>query len=291
MPTTIPTTTSSTRPGSPSAGDAYFETDTKSFIIYDGTGWRGYNYDDTSAFTNRYKLSFDGIGDYANTGYLVSSSATAMSISGWMSSTSYAGGAAFFSNEGLNFSRNEVGMRVNFNSAGNFFITVSAGSSAYSNTSNSATNTPTQSLNLFNGDWYHVAATISGTSGKVYVNGVEEFTFTSSVTFVGGGLDSYGIGYLGAGYPSYYWNGSLDEISVYEYELTSTQVSNIYNGGTPVHVGSFGLNLNPAGYWRGGDNDNGTGSTITDMGSGGNNATLSGNASIVGIGAGESIYV
>jgi trimeric autotransporter adhesin len=288
---TLLTTTSSTRPSSPSAGDTYFETDTKKIIVWNGSAWYGYDYDDTTAFTNRYKLNFDGSGDYANTNYLVSSSATAMSISAWMNSTSYSGGAAIFSNEGLNFGRNEVGMRLNFNSSGNFFITVNDGSSAYTTNSNSATNTPTQGLNLFDGDWYHVVATISGTSGKVYVNGVEEFTFTSSVTFTGGGLDSYGIGYLGAGYPSYYWNGSLDEISVYEYELTSTQVSNIYNGGTPVHVGSFGLNLSPSGYWRGGDNDNGTGSTVTDLGSGGNDATLSGNAAITSIGVGESIYV
>ena len=45
MPTTIPTTTSSTRPGSPSTGDAYFETDTNNYIIYDGSAWRAYNSD------------------------------------------------------------------------------------------------------------------------------------------------------------------------------------------------------------------------------------------------------
>jgi hypothetical protein len=282
--------TTATRP-SHSIGLCIFNTDSKAIEVSDGTAWNIYNYDDTTAFLNRYKLNFDGNGDYADTGYIVSSSATAMSISAWMSSTSYSGGAAIFSNEGFNFSRNEVGMRLNFNASGNFYISVNNGTSVYNSNSTSATNTPIQGLNLFDGDWYHVTATISGTSGKVYVNGTQEFTFTSSVTFTGGGLDGYGIGYLGAGYPSYYWSGSLDEISVYEYELTSTQVSNIYNGGTPVHVGSAGLNLSPAGYWRGGDSDNGTGSTITDLGSGGNNATLSGDASIVGIGIGESIYV
>ena len=48
MPTTIPTITSSTRPGSPSTGDAYFETDTKRYIIYDGANWRVYNSDGAS---------------------------------------------------------------------------------------------------------------------------------------------------------------------------------------------------------------------------------------------------
>jgi len=45
MPTTIPSITSSTRPGSPSIGDAYFETDTNNYIIYDGSAWRAYNSD------------------------------------------------------------------------------------------------------------------------------------------------------------------------------------------------------------------------------------------------------
>ena len=42
------------------------------------------------------------------------------------------------------------------------------------------------------------------------------------------------------------------------------------NNGTPANITS----LNPPGRWRMGDNDSGTGTTITDQGSGGNNETL-----------------
>lgn len=45
MPTTIPTTTSFTRPGSPSTGDAYFETDTNKIIVYSGSAWKVYDSD------------------------------------------------------------------------------------------------------------------------------------------------------------------------------------------------------------------------------------------------------
>ena len=46
MPTTIPTTTSFTRPSSPTIGDAYFETDTRRFIIYKGSSvWNEFFYD------------------------------------------------------------------------------------------------------------------------------------------------------------------------------------------------------------------------------------------------------
>ncbi len=77
---TLLTTTSSTRPSSPTAGDTYFETDTKKIIVWDGSAWYGYDYDETTAFTNRYNLTFDGSGDYATTGYYQGSS-TAFSYS------------------------------------------------------------------------------------------------------------------------------------------------------------------------------------------------------------------
>jgi len=172
-----------------------------------------------------------------------------------------------------------------------FYVLVSDGSSTYTNASVGGTNA---TLAIRDGNWHHVVLSISGTAIKIWIDGGSggspTHTDTSTVSYVGNATTPLYFGKNGAN-NSYYLNGSLDEVAVFEYELSSTQVSNIYNSGTPVDVGSFGLNLSPAGYWRGGDSDNGTGSTVTDLGSGGNNATLSGNAAIVGIGAGESIYV
>ena len=72
MATTIPTTTASTRPSNPSTGDAYFETDTKKYIIYDGTDWRGWNNDGIAAapLTNTYSVDLDGSDDYVDLGDL-----------------------------------------------------------------------------------------------------------------------------------------------------------------------------------------------------------------------------
>jgi hypothetical protein len=36
---TLNTVTSSTRPASPTAGEAYFETDTNKIIVWNGTSW------------------------------------------------------------------------------------------------------------------------------------------------------------------------------------------------------------------------------------------------------------
>lgn len=286
---TFSTCTSTTRPGSPTDGDVLFETDTKNVIIWDGTNWRGYYYDDTTAFTNRYKLNFDGSGDYANTGYS-QGSMTAISYSFWTNSSDTTNSMAWLSSSPS--SGNGGGFRVIAPSSTKaFYVLVSNGSTTYANTSVGGTNA---SLAIRDGNWHHVVFSISGTAVKIWIDGGSggspTHTDTSTVSYVGNATTPLYFGKNGA-LNAYYLNGSLDEVAVFEYELSATQVANIYNSGTPVHVGSFGLNLSPAGYWRGGDNDNGTGSTVTDIGSGGHDATLSGDATITSIGTGESIYV
>ena len=68
--------------------------------------------------------------------------------------------------------------------------------------------------------------------------------------------------------------GNMDEIAVFSSELSASDVSDIYNGGAAIDLGLDGLDLSPASWWRMGDNDGATGSTITNQGSGGNNGTL-----------------
>ena len=76
--------------------------------------------------------------------------------------------------------------------------------------------------------------------------------------------------------------GLIDEVAMFNSALTATQISNIYkgeesggSGGTNGVPGSLDT-FNPLGWWRMGDNDGGTGTTITDQGSGGNDGTLNG---------------
>ena len=94
MPTTIPTTTSLTRPGSPSAGDAYFETDTKNYIIYDGTNWRAYVSDGSPLEASSYSLKLDGTDDYVELGDVsFLSGASAFSVSLWVKAPAVTGSA------------------------------------------------------------------------------------------------------------------------------------------------------------------------------------------------------
>lgn len=286
---TLTTHTTASR-DSHSIGLCKFNTTSKAIEVSDGTNWYGYNYDDTTAFTNRYKLNFDGSGDYANTGY-ISGSSSAFSYSLWWNTTNTSSSITPFSNNGTG---NIASWLRPLN--GNFYVIFESGGTTHNfypqtpdSNAYSTTNSTGYNRDLCDGNWHHIVITFSGTTVKVYTDGTLWISDTLNASYAGGGSE-YVMGRNGNS-AGYYMNGSVDEISTFEYELTSTQVSDIYNSGTPVHVGSYGLNLSPSGYWRGGDNDNATGSTVTDLGSGGNNATLSGDAAIAGIGTGESIYV
>jgi hypothetical protein len=67
--------------------------------------------------------------------------------------------------------------------------------------------------------------------------------------------------------------GNIDEASVFNIELSSTEVTNIYNSGVPNDISS----LSPVSWWRMGEAANYSGGqwTLTDQGSGGNNGTSS----------------
>jgi hypothetical protein len=62
----------------------------------------------------------------------------------------------------------------------------------------------------------------------------------------------------------------MDEVSLFDKVLSQREITAMYNSGTPNDISS----LNPVGWYRNGDNDGGTGTTITDQGSAGNNGTL-----------------
>jgi hypothetical protein len=120
-------------------------------------------------------------------------------------------------------------------------------------------------------EWYHIVSTYDGsranTGLKIYVNG-DEAASTGYNSMNAGAWTNNADFKIGRT-----TDGHIDEVSVYNSELSATDVASIYNGngaGKPGDVTS----LSPVGWWRMGDNDSGTGTTVTDQGSGGNNGSL-----------------
>lgn len=129
------------------------------------------------------------------------------------------------------------------------------------------------------GAWHHVAWTCDGSLWKIYVDGVDEGTLT---TVSGSASDGNWFGDLGSinvcriGCQERYlgrdtfFDGAIDELAIWDSALSASDVTDIYNSGVPGDLRSY----SPVGWWRMGDNDGATGTTITDQGSGGNDGTL-----------------
>ena len=220
MPTTIPTVTSSTRPGSPSAGDAYFETDTKNYIIYDGANWRGYISDGsfTSYATNTKALDFDGSNDYVSVAHSSDLSISgAMSITAWVNPDSLSGFPMFVSkraSSGHAYQFYSTGNKLNYN---NGTIAQSSGT-------------------ISTGAWTHVGVTFDGAGGVTfYINGSSAGTASAATT---NPTNTQALD-LGRAYNGNYFNGKMDEVAFFNSELSAPTISNIYSNKLYPEMVSF----------------------------------------------------
>ena len=288
MPTTIPTTTSSTRPGSPSAGDAYFETDTKNYIIYDGANWRGYASDGVSGWSgsNAYSIDFDGIDDYLDLGSSATlfDSTSTFSMSAWINLDGYSPDT--FPTISVLKTDQSTGWMLGLSNFSTSYGGLWMGSSA--NFAGLTTADLTLASSLVGG-WHHVVVTFDGVSRTtassftLYVDGVSK-TLSSSGTY-GTTPNTNQIGF-GNGNNTRF-NGNIDEVAIFTSELSSSQVTNIYkgesNGGSGGTNGTPGnlLSFNPSHWWRMGDGaEANSGSTVYDMSVNNNvNGTLTNGAS------------
>ena len=123
-------------------------------------------------------------------------------------------------------------------------------------------------------EWFHVAASWDGTDSKIYINGIERnsWTPTQPPTYTISGWTSFRIGRKGDG--AAHFEGMLSNVAFWNSNLTPTQVTTIYNNGTPNDISS----LNPTSWWKLNAQDTFDGSnwTINDYGSGSNDGTSSG---------------
>tara|TARA_S200002703_G_scaffold121106_1_gene106944 strand:- start:1242 stop:2156 length:915 start_codon:yes stop_codon:yes gene_type:complete len=243
--------------------------DTDKLYLWTGSKWVLYN----KNIFNTYSVDLDGSNDYIDCGGDADFSFTdgsgndnPFSISAWVKL------------DGNN--------RTRVAGKGNLEWLFGTGSTSkfsiflWSNDSTSAYLAKEETSVLATGTWHHIVATYDGSNN---VSGINLYRAGSLVTMSDVSSGTYAgmasqQGSLRLGQwelNSSVMNGLIDEVSVFNYELTSSQVTTIYNGGTPTNI-SY---LNPLGYWRMGDNDGGTGTTVTDQGSGGNNGSLENGAS------------
>jgi hypothetical protein len=203
-----------------------------------------------SPFINTYSLDFDGIDDYLNLGRITAmEGATNFSFSMWVYPTSYTGLKILFGK---------------FASATDFFFAYTTNVFGYIQwfIADGQTNYPkvTTSARIDLNNWglltFVYDGSLSGNlnKAKIYINGTLAPTTTtiyqmpSSISL--DTTDFYVAQRNGA--LSTPMAGKIDEVSAYDYSLSASEVTDIYNLGTPTDLSL--LPTPPLNWYRMGDN-------------------------------------
>lgn len=247
--------------GTEALGKAYFETDTNSFIVYNGSGWVELQSDGTGAaapyseYSAYFATDFLDVGDISG---LVGGK-SALTLSFWLKVVSVAHGGFIGNNAAWSTGyRGAIGYW-----AGNIDVGYWDDSGTTLSFRHSASDNYT--------DWHHFALVQDGTSFVVYRNGSSVATATVGATTSTSLWNNFAIGRD----RSQYFTGYIDDVAIIDGALDATQVGALQTGGLPQNPGAT------LGHWRMGDdsNDSPTNgssiSSIQDSSGNGNHATQS----------------
>ena len=187
-----------------------------------------------------YALSLDGIDDYLNCGNDSSLQITgAMTISYWVKGTSTHGAAG-------------VGTIIDSNNPGYLLGPSTTGTISFgvALTSSSAFFIPT-TQQITTTDWHHIVGVYTpSVSMKIYIDGQLSKTETSSIPssqYAAG--NDFIIGYR----PCCKIDGQISNVAVWNTDLSSTQVTEIFNEGRPSNLNTFSGTA-PVSWWQLGSN-------------------------------------
>ena len=194
------------------------------------------------AFSSTKSLAFDGVDDNISCGELpVTTTLTAFSFSLWVKVGSTTTRMNLTSSPYAASSWND-----------NFAVYYEAGTTSLKVEQGASVKYENTSTTLPVGTWTHLcfvfdaSESTAATKSKCYINGVSILNASAAlfVSLVDKDEDLYlGCRYLAAnGSKSYFYDGNIDEVSFFNVALSSGDVSDIYNSGSPTDLtGESGL--------------------------------------------------
>ena len=221
----------------------------------------------TPSFTNTKSTRFDGVDDFVDCGdndnlsFGNGSTDSPFSISAWIKMDS---AVRFRICSKDNTSKREYLLST---SGGNQLLL-----NLFSQNGTNRIGRMTGSISSAVGAWTHVCATYDGSGAasgiKLYVNATQsDISDNNSGSYVAmqNNTASFKIGTD----LSHYADGSIDEVSVFNSELSASDVTAIYGSGVPTSLSSYSSLVS---WWRCGDGDSAP--TLLDNGSASNNGTM-----------------
>ena len=210
-----------------------------------------------SALSNfsKYSFNFDGIDDYIDCGNGASLQITgALTLSVWVKMSSTSGGSqdCIISKDNGTQRSYTLWGKTSFSSSPIAYIW------------NGGANYSVQAItNIEDDNWHHVMLVyVPSTSLSIYIDGTLENTNTTSIpSSINNASQNINIGRFGGG--TFQLNGNIDEVAIWNSDQSSIASA---IGSSPVDLSTY----SPVSWWR----FEGTGTTATDSGSGGNDGTL-----------------
>ncbi|MDR6944763.1 DUF2341 domain-containing protein [Mucilaginibacter pocheonensis] len=192
--------------------------------------------------TDRYgaassAYSFNGSTQYIATSIPIITNPQTFSISVWFKTSSAGGKLVGFGSAQFGTSTSLLGYdrHIYMNNSGQLYFGVKPGSTY---------NTINTTASYADGTWHHAVVTMSSTNGaSMYVDGAlqaSDATMTSAGAYAGYWRVAYdNLASWTSAPTNYFFSGSLDDIAVYNTELTAAQVYTLYGAGsTPICPGS-----------------------------------------------------
>ena len=215
-----------------------------------------------SSFSNTQSIELDGIDAHVTMGNVLNFDITdAFTFSCWIKFDTLGTDEVFISK--WSSASSFKGYALYKNSSDKLVVFLRESSSRF----NLFVSTATVSNNV----WYNIVVTYDGSrlnSGiNLYLNSAVQ-AGTRSGLFSSGSMTTtlpFNVGARNNGELPV--NGFMDEVAVWDSELSSTDVNTIYGTGTPSDL----TDLSPLSWWR---FEETSGTTATDSGSGGNTGTL-----------------
>lgn len=173
-------------------------------------------------------VTLNGTNGYVSMPNGIANGATSVTISAWVKATSLSNWTRIFdigtgTSSYMFLSPQPGGTGLRF--------AITTGGNGSEQQINSTTAFPT-------GVWKHVAVTISGSTGKLYVDGVQIATNTS-MTLNPSSLGNTTQNWIGrsefSGDP--YFNGQIDDFRIYSRALSASEISALYGGTTVTDLG------------------------------------------------------
>tara|TARA_R100000657_G_C4684444_1_gene137595 strand:- start:3215 stop:4105 length:891 start_codon:yes stop_codon:yes gene_type:complete len=241
-----------------------------------------------SGFSTDFSLDLNGSTQYVNLGDLSSTAleptqssinTSGLSFTAWIYIDSLSGGEAVY-NIGNSGTNNYGGFKVIVNGNGALVLHVMGLNQGFFGSGSSNRNTTrTANSTIAAGQWYHIAAVIpAGSMGTTQNRNAWLFYINGSAysgTYTRSGNNNVTLNYLGdsslgawtrsspaIGSP---FDGELNNLAVFSTELNATNISAIYNSGTPIDLGTdaggYNQSANLTAWWR---FNEGTGTSYTD---------------------------